>query len=121
ALCLRCHGAPGPTNAPVLDPIAHSHHKADSTGNQCVTCHMATTTYMQRAPRHDHGFLKPDPLLTKELGIPNACNRCHADQTTDWASKFADEWYGAKMSSRQRERARVVAAAQHWNGNATPA
>jgi tetratricopeptide (TPR) repeat protein len=73
---------------------------------------MPTTTYMQRDPRHDHGFLKPDPLLTKELGIPNACNRCHTDQTPDWATTHVDRWYGAKMDSRQRARARVVAAAQ---------
>ena len=120
SLCLRCHAAPGINNAPAIDPLAHSHHKPDSTGNQCISCHMPTTTYMQRAPRHDHGFLKPDPLLTKELGIPNACSRCHADQTIDWNIKYCDEWYGAKMNSRQRERARVVAAAQHWNGNAIP-
>jgi predicted CXXCH cytochrome family protein len=111
-LCLRCHGAPSPQNAPVIDAVAHSHHKPDSTGNQCVTCHMPTTTYMQRDPRHDHGFIKPDPLLTKELGIPNACNRCHTDRKVDWAIKFTDEWYGKKMESRQRERTRVVAAAQ---------
>jgi tetratricopeptide (TPR) repeat protein len=96
----------------VIDALAHSHHKPGSTGNQCISCHMPTTTYMQRDPRHDHGFLKPDPLLTKELGIPNACNRCHTDQNTDWAIKFTNEWHGAKMESRQRDRARAVAAAQ---------
>jgi tetratricopeptide (TPR) repeat protein len=111
-LCLRCHGAPGPMKAPVIDPTAHSHHKADSAGNQCVTCHMPTTNYMQRAPRHDHGWLKPDPLLTKELGIPNACNRCHVDQTTDWALQAAENWYGQRLESGQRRRTRAVATAQ---------
>ena len=67
---------------------------------------------MQRDPRHDHGFLKPDPLLTKELGIPNACNRCHADQSIDWAIAATEKWYGPKMASRQRDRAQAVAAAQ---------
>jgi predicted CXXCH cytochrome family protein len=112
ALCLQCHGAPGRLNATVIDPTAHSHHAADSAGNRCVECHMPTTTYMQRDPRHDHGFLRPDPLLTKELDIPNACTRCHQDKTTDWEIEAANRWYGAKMESRQRERARVVAAAQ---------
>ena len=111
-LCMQCHAAPGPLNPPVIDPVAHSHHKADGAGNRCVSCHMPTTTFMQRDPRHDHGFLKPDPLLTKELGIPNACTRCHADQSTDWAIAANEKWYGAKMESRQRERARAVAAAQ---------
>ncbi len=112
ALCLQCHGPSPRLNAPIIDPVAHSHHGADSTGNRCVSCHMPTTPYMQRDPRHDHGFLKPDPLLTKELGIPNACSRCHTDQNVDWAITHTDRWYGAKMDSRQRERTRAVAAAQ---------
>ena len=112
ALCLQCHGVATKPNIPVIDPLAHSHHATDSAGNRCVSCHMPTTTYMQRDPRHDHGFLKPDPLLTKELGIPNACARCHAEQTVDWAIAASDRWYGAKMESRQRARARAVAAAQ---------
>jgi predicted CXXCH cytochrome family protein len=112
ALCLQCHGPSPRNNAPIIDPLAHSHHAADNKGSQCVSCHMPTTPYMQRDPRHDHGFLKPDPLLTKELGIPNACNRCHTNQTVDWAIAHTDQWYGAKMDSRQRTRTRAVAAAQ---------
>jgi predicted CXXCH cytochrome family protein len=112
SLCLQCHGPSPRNNAPIIDPVAHSRHKPDSKGNLCVECHMPRTTYMQRDPRHDHGFLKPDALLTKEFGIPNACNRCHADQTVDWAIKYSDEWYGKKLDSRQRQRTRVVVAAQ---------
>jgi predicted CXXCH cytochrome family protein len=115
-LCMQCHAAPGRVmaggaRAVPIDPLAHSHHQPGSTGNQCVTCHLPTTNYMQRAPRHDHGWLKPDPLLTKELGIPNACNRCHADQTTDWAIQAAEAWYGPKLENAQRIRTRAVAAA----------
>lgn len=112
AICLQCHGPSPRNNAPIIDPVAHSRHAIGSKGNQCVSCHMPTTTYMQRDPRHDHGFIKPDPLLTKELGIPNACNGCHTDKSVDWAIGHTDTWYGAKMESRQRQRTRVVAAAQ---------
>jgi predicted CXXCH cytochrome family protein len=112
SICMQCHGPTPRNNAPIIDPLSHSRHKADSTGNQCVTCHMPTTVYMQRDPRHDHGFLKPDPLLTKEFGIPNACNRCHTDKTVDWAIEISDQWYGKKLDSRQRQRTRVVVAAQ---------
>jgi predicted CXXCH cytochrome family protein len=112
ALCMQCHGPSPRLNAPVIDPLAHSRHAAGSTGAQCVSCHMPTTPYMQRDPRHDHGFTKPDPLLTKELGIPNACNRCHADKPVEWAITHADAWYGEKLDSRQRARARASAAAQ---------
>ena len=112
ALCLQCHGGKNPRNAPIIDPIAHSHHKPESAGNQCVACHMPTTTYMQRDPRHDHGFLRPDPLLTKELGIPNACDRCHADRGIEWQIAANERWYGAALDSRQRQRARAVSGAQ---------
>lgn len=118
ALCMQCHSAPGrqmPLTgvlSPVIDPTAHSRHPAGSTGNQCVSCHMPTTNYMVRSPRHDHGWLKPDPLMTKELGIPNSCNGCHSDESVDWAIAHTDAWYGDKMESRQRQRARAVAAAQ---------
>lgn len=123
ALCLQCHSAPGRVQpngvrATPIDPLAHSHHQEGSTGNSCVACHMPTTTYMQRAPRHDHGWLKPDPLLTKELGIPNACSTCHTDKTVDWAIEHADAWYGPKLDSRQRRRARTIAAAQSGRADA---
>ena len=116
-LCLQCHAAPGRvqpngTRAVPIDPVAHSHHADGSAGNSCVACHMPTTTYMQRDARHDHGFLRPDPLLTKELGIPNACARCHADKGVDWQIEWSDRWYGQGMDSRQRARARAVDAAQ---------
>jgi len=66
---------------------------------------------MQSDLRRDHGFHSPDPLLTKELGIPNACSRCHTDQTVEWAVIHAEKWYGDGLAPR-RERTRVVAVAQ---------
>lgn len=118
ALCMQCHSTPGRTMpltgvlSPVIDPTAHSRHAEGSTGNQCISCHMPTANYMMRSPRHDHGWLKPDPLMTKELGIPNSCNGCHTEESVDWAITHTDTWYGEKMDSRQRQRARAVAAAQ---------
>lgn len=117
SLCLQCHGGegrvqPNGTRAIPIDPTSHSHHKAENAGNTCVGCHMPPTDYMQRAPRHDHGWLKPDPLMTQELGIPNACSKCHADKSLEWNIAKADEWYGEKLDSKQRARARAVAEAQ---------
>jgi tetratricopeptide (TPR) repeat protein len=110
-LCMRCHSGAF-TNAPVINPVQHSHHLAENNGNLCIGCHMPVTVYMQRHPRHDHGFTIPDPLLTKELNIPNACNRCHADKSVEWAINSTDQWYGQKMNRPTRERARWIAAAQ---------
>ena len=133
ALCMRCHNGSVP-NAPIIQPVAHSQHRVfgyDTNGNQtnfdlaaykpkaiietggeCVNCHMPQTTYMQRHPRHDHGFTIPDPLLTKQHGIPNACNRCHQDKNADWSLGWVEKWYGEKMNRPSRRRAQVIASAR---------
>jgi len=132
-LCLRCHNGTQ-TNAPVIQPVQHAHHKVygfdtngapiefdlteynprkiEETGGECVNCHMPQTVYMQRHWRHDHGFTSPDPLLTREFGIPNACSRCHADKSVDWAIEWANKWYGTKMDRPARDRARWFAKAR---------
>ncbi len=116
-LCQTCHAggttAPGGTiRAPVIDPAAHSFHQAAGAGAQCVNCHMPQTVYMQRHKRHDHGFTIPDPLLTKQHGIPNACNQCHADKDAEWAVSASAKWWGEKMNRPSRERAQRIAAAR---------
>ncbi|MEN3943607.1 tetratricopeptide repeat protein [Prosthecobacter sp. SYSU 5D2] len=117
-LCMRCHTPGGFPNAPVILPEMHSFHQAKSTGNECINCHMPQTTYMQRDPRHDHGFTIPDPLLTKEYGVPNACNKCHTDQTVDWALEATNQWYGEKMNRKTRTRAITIAKARQGNPEA---
>ncbi|MCX7015005.1 MAG: cytochrome c3 family protein [Candidatus Sumerlaeota bacterium] len=77
-LCLECH-------EPRLNEFAHTMHQPDSEGARCERCHMPITTYMGRDPRLDHGFTIPTPELTVEMGIPNACNRCHADKDAQWS------------------------------------
>jgi tetratricopeptide (TPR) repeat protein len=110
-LCMRCHNG-GLTNAPVIDPAKHSFHSSTNSGFLCTGCHMPQTTYMQVHHRHDHGFTIPDPLLTKQFGIPNACNRCHADKSTEWSIEFCEKWYGAKMDRHYRARSQWLAKAK---------
>jgi len=107
ALCMRCHGS-GLDDAPKINPTAHSHHQPDSTGNRCVECHMPETTFMARDDRRDHSFSHPDPRLTLELGIPNACSQCHQDKPTRWALDHAEEWYGEDMNADRRAKARLT-------------
>ncbi|MBI5773208.1 MAG: ammonia-forming cytochrome c nitrite reductase subunit c552 [Verrucomicrobia bacterium] len=116
-LCLRCHGPPLPPSVKI-DPIAHSFHKEGTPGSHCVDCHMPQTTYMQRHARRDHGFTIPDPLLTKQHNIPNACNRCHADKSVDWAIEAVERWYGPRMNRPTRTRAQWIAAARAGAPNA---
>jgi len=110
-LCLRCHGPPV-APAVKIDELAHTFHKPGTPGSRCVDCHMPETTYMQRHPRRDHGFTIPDPLLTRQHGVPNACNRCHADKSADWALDACVKWYGEKMNRPSRTRAQWIAQAR---------
>lgn len=111
-LCLVCHAPPGNRGAIPIDPVAHSFHQADNRGSLCIECHMSETSYMVRDPRRDHGFTSPDPVLTRDLGIPNACNKCHntkPEETVDWAIEWVEKWYGDKMNGRRaRKRAYLV-------------
>jgi tetratricopeptide (TPR) repeat protein len=128
-LCMRCHGGPGTgspyPNAPVIDEKGHTFHKAESAGSKCINCHMPQTTYMQRHGRHDHGFTVPDPLMTKEVGVPNACNRCHTDKDADWSLAAVNKWYGSRMEMPNRvvtrTRTRAVAAARRGDESAREA
>ncbi len=118
ALCMKCHGGGTQPPAPFIIPTQHGHHKQDSKGNDCTGCHMPITTYMQRHPRHDHGFTIPNPQLTIDFGIPNACNRCHNDKDTDWALKSSKEWYGDRLLRPSHTRAILIAQARRGDDSA---
>lgn len=111
-LCLRCHGAPSARGAPHISPEHHTHHDATREGARCVSCHMPASRFMQRDRRRDHGFTSPDPTLTRELGLPNACDGCHVAQGPGWSERHTDAWYGAAMDRPARRRARLVARAR---------
>jgi tetratricopeptide (TPR) repeat protein len=103
-LCARCH------RPEVFDRAAHHHHPAGSSGAACVNCHMPATTYMGVDARRDHSFRVPEPRLSVELGIPNACNRCHLDRAAEWAATHLAAWYpGARLRA---DHAPVLAAAR---------
>ncbi len=116
SLCMKCH-ASGQQGAVIIDPAKHTFHKPGTEGDRCVDCHMPKTAYMARDPRSDHRFPSPDPLLTRELGLPNACNDCHAKEGLDWQVEWAEKWYGNRNHSQDRDRmhdrgrTRAVAAA----------
>lgn len=97
-LCLQCHGAE------VYNVKEHHQHNDDSTGAQCVNCHMPETTYMGVDDRRDHSFKIPRPDLSEVFDTPNACIQCHDNQSNEWASKNLNKWHGkpkALLSSKQ--------------------
>lgn len=88
AVCTSCH------LSAKFDTTGHHHHKVDSAGAKCVSCHMPVKTYMVVDPRHDHSLRIPRPDLSVKLGTPNACNSCHGTFRAEWAAEKVREWYG---------------------------
>jgi predicted CXXCH cytochrome family protein len=111
SLCSSCHGAmPG--------FAAHDEHP-EGQDPGCVGCHMPVTTYMQRDPRHDHGFTVPDPWTAVELGIPDPCTRCHSDKDAKWALAASKRmWPG--LSPPQRARTVALARGKQGDPSAVP-
>ncbi len=122
SLCLRCHGkgeSVNGTKAPVIDMATHTPCPQGSAGWQCVSCHMPETRYMARDARRDHAFTSPDPQLSEELGIPNACTQCHTNKDNAWAAAAVAGTYGeSPKMAKYRPRTRAIAAAMKGAGNA---
>lgn len=118
-LCQRCHET-GISNKRPIDEAEHSRHPVGKPGFHCVDCHMPQTVYMARHWRRDHGMTIPDPLLTREFGIPNACTRCHETEGVDWAIQYTEEWYGDRMNRPTRDRARLLARLKQGDLDAAP-
>lgn len=91
--CTSCHGSKA------LASELHSHHKADSAGNLCTSCHMpflqhhGVGSHIQFA-RSDHSIPIPRPAFDQKLGIENACQKCHAEKDLSWQEGKVREWYG---------------------------
>ena len=113
ALCVRCHQLDTDSRFKTLKPkpydtAKHHFHQADSPGGECVNCHMPFKNYMVVDPRNDHSFRIPRPDLSMKLGTPNACNRCHQDQSPQWAANAIAQWHGEK--ERRTHFAEILAA-----------
>ena len=118
-LCLRCHENGITTKIPI-DEAKHSFHPPGKGGFFCVDCHMPVTNYMQRHPRHDHGMTIPDPELTRDYGIPNACSRCHEDKGLQWNIDYVKQWYGQRMNRPTTVRSRLMARLKKNDASAVP-
>ncbi|MBA61201.1 MAG: hypothetical protein CMJ76_02440 [Planctomycetaceae bacterium] len=85
-LCTSCHQHP----TKKYDTPAHHHHKPGSKGASCVECHMPETTYMAVDPRRDHSLRVPRPDLSLKIGTPNACVKCHLEDSITPSAHLAD-------------------------------
>ena len=92
-LCLACHG-PNAQNGPHAATIEqHTHHAAGSTGSECIACHMPKIAEtLGDVMVRSHTFRFVWPTQTDSMKIPNACNLCHTDKTTAWATEALRSW-----------------------------
>ncbi len=103
--CRKCHQER-------VDKVKeHTRHKADSSGNKCIACHMPTTEFA-RMRRSDHSMLPPTPAATIAFKSPNACNKCHKDKTLQWADKLVRKWHKKDYQAPLLDRAGLIDAAR---------
>ena len=91
-VCAQCHL---PSK---FATIQHSKH--ESADANCVDCHMVPRTYMGVDDRPDHSFRIPRPDLSAEIEVPNACNGCHAGESSEWAAAEITKWVGTDVKPR---------------------
>jgi len=82
-----------------LAPERHSHHQRDSPGNRCTACHMPFLQHQGVGTqlvysRADHTIPIPRPAFDRQLGLENACQKCHPDRELSWQEEKVKEWYG---------------------------
>jgi tetratricopeptide (TPR) repeat protein len=103
--CLPCH------EERVKNAASHTHHKPDSIGSRCISCHMPMTSFA-RMNRSDHSMLPPTPAATLAYQSPNACNLCHPDKDAQWSDQHVREWRPRDYQAPVLYRAGLIDAAR---------
>jgi predicted CXXCH cytochrome family protein len=92
-MCLECHSPRSPNGPRTATIEQHTHHKAGSTGNECIACHMPKIEQtIADVNVRSHTFRFIPPSATEELKIPNACTTCHTDKADSWATEALKSW-----------------------------
>ncbi len=95
ALCLDCHGPKSPNGPREATLELHTHHKTGSAGSECIACHMPRIAQtLGDVNVRSHTFRFVGPAKTDALKIPNACNVCHTDKSTQWTEDTLRSWAG---------------------------
>jgi predicted CXXCH cytochrome family protein len=93
--CLDCHKDYEPTAA----LAAHTRHREDSSGSRCYNCHMPRVVYGIMSVHPTHDITIPDPQLTVNQAVPNACNQCHLDKSVNWAITASKAFWPRRFES----------------------
>ncbi|HZQ46582.1 MAG TPA: c-type cytochrome, partial [Verrucomicrobiae bacterium] len=93
SLCLDCHAANAASGPRAATLEQHTHHKAGTPGSECIACHMpkiAQTLADVNVRSHTFRFVSVSE--TESLKVPNACNVCHKDKSTEWTRNALKTW-----------------------------
>jgi predicted CXXCH cytochrome family protein len=92
-VCLTCHGPKSPNGPHAATIEQHTHHRAGSPGNECVSCHMPKIEQeMGDVMVRSHTFRFVPPSVSETSKVPNACIACHGDKTNAWAAEALKSW-----------------------------
>jgi len=106
AACTQCHSEPRFTT----ELSQHTHHRPESSGSDCLNCHMPRTTYALFTAIRSHQIASPELAGSVAHGVPNACNLCHLDKSLGWTQVYLADWYGQERQEMTTEQEKVSAA-----------
>jgi predicted CXXCH cytochrome family protein len=91
-MCIGCHANFQSDTA----VAAHTHHRVNSEGSRCVSCHMPRImdALLFKARTHQIDDI-PNAEMTLRFGqqeSPNACLFCHAEKSSQWLSEQLSAW-----------------------------
>jgi len=104
AACTQCHREPQYTT----DLRRHTFHAPESSGSDCLNCHMPHTTYALFKSIRSHQITLPRVEPSARHGVPNACNLCHLDRPLAWTQEHLVKWFEHRevpLSAEHRETA----------------
>ncbi len=115
-LCLQCHGNNQVINGVLAPQVSHN-KLCGGKAMPCIECHMPKMTYMGRDARRDHALHWPDPRMSIELGVPNACLNCHKDKDHQWCMDYLEKRYKEERMGKYRQRFRAAGHAMQGRGS----
>lgn len=103
--CIQCHE--GFSDEAAL--ATHTRHPVESSGSQCMSCHMPHTTYGLLKAIRSHEIDSPRVTTTLATGRPNACNLCHLDRPLGWTADYLEAWWDQPRPALSRDREEISA------------
>ena len=106
AACTQCH-----QESQYTDQIQkHTFHEPESSGSNCLNCHMPHTTYALFKAIRTHQIKSPTVQGSARHGVPNACNLCHLDKSLAWTQEHLENRYALPRVRLSREQTQFSAA-----------